>query len=359
MIIFLNKHSAWGGVSNYYRTIKKYNINNYYYYDINHSLSEYGLVDMIKKYILSISKYYHQVRIGHIDAVVFNPSFSVQTLLRDAPYHLISTFFCVKQIIFFRGWGESFANKIDQNQIHKLLFIYFYRRRAEAFIVLSSEFKSKLREWNVTCPIYLETTIVDEEMMYEFNPTEKSFLPGRLLFLSRVENDKGILNALEAYLLLNQINNDISFNIAGRGKAMNEVEKFKKKNQLDKCHISGYVNGKEKIECFKQANLFIFPSTHGEGMPNSVLEAMAFGLPIITTRVGGIPDFFEEGKMGLFLDNTNPQHIADKIQYLLDRPELMKEMSFYNYEYAKEHFYAGKVAKRLDKIIQDVIAEKS
>jgi len=94
-------------------------------------------------------------------------------------------------------------------------------------------------------------------------------------------------------------------------------------------------------------------------MPNSALEAMAFGLPVITTRVGGIPDFFEAGKMGLFLDNRKPEHIAEKIKYLIERPQLMKQMSEYNYHYAMQHFYASKVAKRLENIIHGVIEGKN
>ena len=90
-------------------------------------------------------------------------------------------------------------------------------------------------------------------------------------------------------------------------------------------------------------------------MPISVLEAMAFGLPVITTRVSGISDFFEDGEMGLFLENREPAHIAEKIRYLLERPELMRQMSKYNFEYAKDRFYAGKVARRFENIVESVM----
>jgi len=62
--------------------------------------------------------------------------------------------------------------------------------------------------------------------------------------------------------------------------------------------------------------------------------------------------------MGFFLESREPAHIAEKITYLLERPMLMKQISKYNYYYAKEHFYASKVAKRFESIIESVIKNR-
>lgn len=354
-ILIINKNTGVGGVYNYYENIKK-STKGIAYIDIDYTYRSQGIVLFIKKYIYYIIILSKILKKHTVQTVVFNPSLSLLTLLRDIPYHLVCSYFGVKQVVFFRGWGESMANKIDQSGIHRQLFNIVYKKNANAFIVLSSEFKEKLLQWNVSVPIYLETTIVDETLLNGVTTQDKSFSHCNLLFLSRLEKDKGILEAIEAFNYLENTNqrNQYKFSIAGDGKAMSDVKQKIKKKDIQGCFIKGFVKGEEKAKCFKQANLFVFPSTHGEGMPNSVLEAMAFGLPVLTTRVGGIPDFFEDGKMGLFLESTDPMHIADKIKYLVKRPELMKEMSIYNFEYAKKHFYSSVVSQRLKKIIQEV-----
>nr|WP_280842366.1 glycosyltransferase family 4 protein [Rhodohalobacter sp. SW132] len=193
--------------------------------------------------------------------------------------------------------------------------------------------------------------------MNDFKFRERKSEVKNLLFLSRIEKAKGIFEAVDAVSLLLKQGRDIQLTIAGNGAAMDNLKEHIYNFDTDGITLKGYVEGEDKMNCLISADLFLFPSYH-EGMPNSVLEAIAFGLPVLTTRVGGIPDFFEDGKMGLFLDNREPEHIAEKIEYLLGRPELMKEMSEYNYNYAKEHFYASKVAARLEKIIDDVVEER-
>jgi len=356
--LFLNKKYVRGGVGNYYRVIRNQFVDAHFM-DISYSQKKYGVIEFLKKYIFFIRQFRSLIKHETLKIVVFNPSLGKVALYRDYIYHIMATRSKKKQIIFFRGWNDDFAEMISSNRFPRVLFNHIYKKRADAFIVLSERFKDKLIEWGVNQPVYVETTIVEEKMLNRFDFKKKFFGNNQLLFLSRIEKDKGIFEAVDAVNILMKQNRKLQFTIAGNGSAFEDLKTHVSNLDTDRITLKGYVKGEEKTGCFSSANIFLFPSVHGEGMPNSILEAMAFGLSVLTTRVGGIPDFFEEGKMGLFLESREPEHIAEKIEYLLDRPELMKEMSRYNYEYAKEHFYASKVAARLVKIIDDVVEEKA
>jgi len=112
----------------------------------------------------------------------------------------------------------------------------------------------------------------------------------------------------------------------------------------------GYVKGKEKIKVFTEHDVYCFPTYHDEGMPNSVLEAMAFGMSIITTPIGGIKDFFKNGKMGYLCETAKPEKIAESIETIICDKNQICDVALYNYAYAKKHFMASIVADKLLKI---------
>jgi glycosyltransferase involved in cell wall biosynthesis len=171
----------------------------------------------------------------------------------------------------------------------------------------------------------------------------------RLLYLARLEREKGILELVDAVVLLLERGLDISLTIAGTGSVADELsEKVaalgERQNAI--C-LAGYVRGNDKIDAFKSHHLFCFPTQYGEGMPNAVLEAMAFGLPVVTCPVGGIADFFENGKMGALLKDTAPETIANSIASLLEDRSSLLNIATYNYSYAQERFLASTVANFL------------
>ena len=94
-------------------------------------------------------------------------------------------------------------------------------------------------------------------------------------------------------------------------------------------------------------HLYCFPTYYGEGLPTSVLEAMAFGMPVVTRPVGGLADLFEDGKMGALVYGKNPDEIADCIEKIIVDKEKMADMARYNADYAQKHFLSSVVAKRL------------
>lgn len=349
-IILVPRLNNAGGVAHYYKTIKPYLSENTEYLYRGRKEKK---ANSILRFIQDYSRFFAESRKNKKDGcIIINTSLGSGSFYRDGFYSLLCPS-SAKKIIFFRGWDPAFQKKIERSKFLRVwLQITFLK--ADHIIVLSSRFKERLFEWGYKKEISLETTLVDENLLRGFAIKNKTLNTENILFLSAVTKGKGIMEALEAFHLLRKKNTQLAFHIAGDGSAMPAVKENLSKNKTNGVNILGYVRGDQKAEVFKNAGVFLFPSYH-EGMPNAVLEAMAFGLPVITTRVGGLPDFFEDGKMGLFLDNHNPGHIAEKVQYLLDRPELMKQMSEYNYHYAKERFYASKVAKRLEAIIESVV----
>jgi glycosyltransferase involved in cell wall biosynthesis len=89
--------------------------------------------------------------------------------------------------------------------------------------------------------------------------------------------------------------------------------------------FAGHVSHDELPAYLKISDIFVRPSLI-EGLGNSFLEAMAAGVPIIGTRVGGIPDFLTEGETGLFCEVQDPRSVAHAAKRYIDGPALMRRV---------------------------------
>ena len=176
-----------------------------------------------------------------------------------------------------------------------------------------------------------------------------------ILYLARIERAKGIYESIQVHRILEEKYRNIKLLIAGDGQELENVRELIKRRNIKNIEILGYVEGKNKRELFINSDIYLFPTSHGEGMPNSVLEAMAFGLPIITRRVGGLKDFFVDGKMGFSTESNNPKDLANLTEKLIVDKDLRKSIAHYSYQYAQENFLASKVVKRIENIYADLM----
>ena len=222
--------------------------------------------------------------------------------------------------------------------------------------VLANQFKDIMQGWGVAAPIRLTTTKVDDALLENFNPEkDKTFNNKNILFLSRVEKAKGVYEAVDAFAILKPKVKDLTLTFVGDGSELEPLKKYVQKKGLIDIRFTGRLQGEALKNEYKNALLLLLLTTHGEGMPTVVLEAMAFGLPIFTRRVGGLADFFENGKMGYITDSLDPKDFAEAMIPYLENIEQTKKVSQYNAKYAKEHFMASSVAKQIENTIKETL----
>jgi len=284
--------------------------------------------------------------------VHINTFFGGKGIYRDAIFIIIAKLLQKKIIVFFRGWDWNFSAKKNSRLLRFIKNIFL---KSDALIVLSSDEKRQLRFWGYNNYIFSETTTVDENLIKEITIDDIKNKYDRasdlkLLFLSRIHKEKGIYETIDAFqkLVRNKFPN-LQLIIAGQGPEHENIKRYIANSELDNIKLIGFVSGEEKKRVFQNAHIFLFPS-FSEGMPNAVLEAFAFGLPVVATKVGGLKDIFKDRVNGFFVEIKNADDLEEKLNMLISNPALMREIAANNYNYARNKFISSVVAKRLEKI---------
>ena len=210
--------------------------------------------------------------------------------------------------------------------------------------------------------LLIESTIIDEKLLSgisadnikENRKKRRKEEVYNILFLARVEVPKGIYETIETFRILQKVHPGINLTIAGSGKELYKVKSYLKTHNCSNVKVIGYVEGEEKRNVFMNADIYLFPS-YTEGMPNSVLEAMAFGLPIITRSVGAIPDIIKNNINGFHTDSKDPKIFADFIQKVMNDDHLANNILEHNYKQARSNYTTTEVVNRIEKIYKETL----
>ncbi len=333
-----------GGVLFHYLSLKKYLPSKQYYFNSmgnNHSKT----INIISLPI-SIIRFTIKLFVLNPKTVVLNPSLYPGIFHRDSILLKISKLFGKRCIVFFHGWYEFYQKKISSRS-----FNFFYGS-SDSIIVLASEYKKQILNWEYFKPIYVTTTKVDDKLISNFKIEDKLIKLNNILFLARLEEYKGIFIVIKAFQILKKNYPNIVLTIAGDGSAKNRVQQMIDEYQLNDVILLGQVSTDNLPSVYSKSDIYILPS-YSEGLPASVLEAMAFGLPIIASNVGGLKDFFVEDKMGILINSFEPSEYSSAIEKFIKDEQFYKTVSYFNYKYANDNFLASKVAINLRKIIED------
>lgn len=334
-----------GGVSNHYKGLQPFWSFKVHYNEVGRRFGLPGFIllpfDYLKFSVLCL--------FGGFDIILLNPSLGKSAIKRDAIFLKLAKALGKSVQVFFHGWNPETAEAITKNPAG---FVKSYNR-ADGFLVLATAFKNDLMQWGITKPIVLTTTKISDALLKGFDINSKKKEITNLLFLTRVEEYKGIFIAVKAYELIKAKYPRLKLTIAGDGSQLKAVKELVKTKAIDDVEFLGHVFNEKLVKAFTNSDLYILPS-YSEGMPTSVLEAMAFGLPIISRPVGGLNDFFENEKMGYLIESLKPEDYSQAIIKLIENPKQCSVIAAHNHQYAKQNFMASKVASQLENTIANV-----
>lgn len=219
-----------------------------------------------------------------------------------------------KKIIMHIHMGNQLRNHAD-NRLFK-----WHLKRADLIILLAKKWQSLFAEQfnDITTP----TTVLYNacEMVPEVPLHEKEKI---IIMVAYFNDNKAPDLLLKAWQKMKDKYPDWQVYMLGNG----EVERFRKMSEdmglADSVHFTGYITGKEKEHFFRRASILTMCS-YEEGFPMVVLEAWAYGICVVTTPVGGLPDVLEDGRNAEVFDFGDWEGLADRLARLIENEEKRK-----------------------------------
>lgn len=236
-----------------------------------------------------------------------------------------------------------------KDHTHNSLFKWCLRR-ADLVILLAKKWQTLFRE--LYTDIKTPTTVLYNacEMVPEVPFEEKE----KIIMMAAYFNDNKAPDLLlKAWQKIHTKYPDWHIYMLGNG----EVERFKQMTDemglQDTVTFTGYVVGKERDDCFRKASIYCMCS-YEEGFPMVVLEAWAYGISVVTTPVGGLPDVLEDGKNALTFDFGDWEGLADRLSRLIEHEEECKAIATYSRKMVYERFSLSTISQQYEDFLKEI-----
>ena len=225
-----------------------------------------------------------------------------------------------KIIITYHGGGlDEFINKYKRKVIYNL-------NKADIITVPSKYLQNILNDNSIKSK-YLPNIIRDDNVYFK----KRDILKPNLIVTRTLDEVYNIPLAIMTFKDLKKVVPDAKLKIVGDGKLKNEIFELVKKENIDDIEFVGRVPNSKIGEILNTSDIFINPSNK-DNMPLSLFEALACGLAVISTNVGGIPDYITDGINGFLIELNNKEQLINKILYILNNQDEVQKIIYNGYQ---------------------------
>jgi colanic acid/amylovoran biosynthesis glycosyltransferase len=262
-----------------------------------------------------------------------------------------------KLITTFHGHDMSGLLQEKGNHIYNLLF-----DEGDLFLPISERWKAKLIDLGCDRRKVIVHRMGIDTGRFQFtarHPEDSGRIS--LLTVARFVEKKGIEYSVRAVARLIGKYPMIEYNIAGDGPLRENMEELVDGlSCTDNINFLGWQQQDEIAELMQNSHLLIAPSVTSqegdqEGIPVVLMEALARGLPVVSTLHSGIPEIVEDGESGFLVPERDVDALAEKLEYLIEHPEIWPEMGRAGRKFVEENYDIKKLNRRLVGIYEQLL----
>lgn len=266
--------------------------------------------------------------------------------MRKSIFLSIAYFFKKRIILHFHAFSPETTIYGKHKSLYKRMF-----KKSDVIIGLSKIWEEHIK------------TLTDDpnKIMVVYNPCPTVLMQHgfqkekNILFAGTLNMRKGYLDLIEAFSLIAKKYPDWKVIFAGNGEIEEGEKRCKSLNVIDQVYFTGWISGKDKEQIFQTASIFCLPS-YAEGFPMAVLDAWSYGLPVITTPVGGLPDVLKHGENAMVFEPGDIESLSKNLEELINNHKLREKLSRESLIFSKNQFNIDNIAKQLDSIYSDLLS---
>ena len=347
-ILFVGPVFDLGGIGSVFKVYReKYIRSNFIStYPMNEEISKIKIFIIAIAKIKKIIKHDKEIKILHIHCASGGSFYRKSIILG------LGKIYGRKVIMHMHGGG--FKEFYNSNRILKP-FIKYILSLSDKVICLSEEWEKFYKN-----EMKIKNTVIIENSIEVKTKSKKPRIEEniKLLFMGKICEEKGIFELIEYLKKSNFFNiGKIMLYICGNGDSKRLEEMISTPELSKYIRYLGWVEGLKKEIILNESDIYILPS-HFEGVPISILEALAYGKPIIATRVGGIPSLVKNGINGWLMEKAIFTPLEDIFEEIFKNPKVLEEYGDNAYKTASS-YKPSIMFKKLDKVYQECLIDKN